>query len=92
MENLAPHQDSIPGPSSPYRVAIPTELSLHINIVTEFSEIRYLPTYLPTNLNCAMSQPIANSVARVAISVLARTRSVGINQSITSRDTYRILN
>ena len=26
-ENLAPHRDSIPGPSSPQRVAIPTELS-----------------------------------------------------------------
>jgi hypothetical protein len=26
-ENLAPHRDSIPGPSSPYRIAIRTELS-----------------------------------------------------------------
>ena len=26
-ENLAPQRDSIPGPSSPWRVAIPTELS-----------------------------------------------------------------
>ena len=26
-ENLAPHRDSIPGPPSPWRVAIPTELS-----------------------------------------------------------------
>ena len=26
-QNLAPHRYSIPGPSSPYRVAIPTELS-----------------------------------------------------------------
>jgi hypothetical protein len=26
-ENFSPHRDSIPGPSSPYRVAIPTELS-----------------------------------------------------------------
>jgi len=26
-ENRTPHQDSIPGPSSPKRVAIPTELS-----------------------------------------------------------------
>ena len=25
-ENLAPHRDSIPGPSSPYAVAIPTTL------------------------------------------------------------------
>jgi hypothetical protein len=25
-ENLGPHRDSIPGPSSPQRVAIPTEL------------------------------------------------------------------
>ena len=25
-ENLAPHRDSIPGPSSPWRVAIPTTL------------------------------------------------------------------
>ena len=25
-ENLAPHWDSIPGPSSPYSVVIPTEL------------------------------------------------------------------
>ena len=74
------HRDSMPGPSSPYRVAISTSLSLHINILTEFSEIRYLPT----NLNCVMSQPIANSDARIAISVLARTREAGINQSITS--------
>ena len=27
VENLAPHWDSIPGPTSPQRVAIPTELS-----------------------------------------------------------------
>ena len=27
MENLVPHQDSIPGPSCPYRAAITTELS-----------------------------------------------------------------
>jgi hypothetical protein len=26
-EELAPHRHSIPGPSSPYRVAVPTELS-----------------------------------------------------------------
>jgi len=26
-ENLAPHRDPVPGPSSPYQVAIPTALS-----------------------------------------------------------------
>jgi hypothetical protein len=30
-ENLAPHRDSIPGPSTPYRVAIPTGLSRPMN-------------------------------------------------------------
>jgi len=30
-ENLATHLNSIPGPSSPQRVAIPTELSLPIS-------------------------------------------------------------
>ena len=29
-EKSRPHQDSIPGPSSPYRVAMPTELSRNV--------------------------------------------------------------
>ena len=39
-ENLAPHRDSIPGPSSPQRVALPTALSRPTNTAA-FSLFRY---------------------------------------------------
>ena len=35
VENLATHRDSIPGPSSPWLVAVPTELSRPTIVVNE---------------------------------------------------------
>jgi hypothetical protein len=36
-KNLAPHRDSIPGPSSPYRVPIPNELSRPLRILAGYN-------------------------------------------------------
>ena len=56
--NLAPHRDSIPGPSSPYRVDIPTTLSgphvcekAYQNKVTDFITINYFLT-INKDLTC----------------------------------------
>jgi len=39
-ENLTPHRDSIPGPSSPYQVAIPIALSWPINYSSPFPKYK----------------------------------------------------
>ena len=48
-ENLSPHRDSIPGPSSPWRVAVPTELSrpTYIDLESEYycQLLRYFGLY-----------------------------------------------